>query len=567
MREAGESIVDPEQRSILSNLARNLGETIFEISDIYPSVRLRPPAPLAVSRPARIFICYKHNVDPDQELAHHLYDFLIAHGHDVFIDDALRTDEAWLEEIDRQIRASDFLVVLLSKESADSEMVEAQVSRAYDYRKRQGKPRTLPVRIAYEGLLPYSIAAFVDPLQYVVWEGEADSERVAREILAAIEGWLPVQEPIQVRPVTGGMIISEDGRAIADDEALHPPLPEFDPRWLEELAAPGGAVKLRDRFYIEREADGRLKREIVGAGTTATIRAARQTGKSSLLVRGMHHARGYGAKVVYLDLQFVDSDHLASLNVFLHYLAERVAYELRLDVAVMEEMWLSSLGPLDKLTRLMEEHVLPKSDRLIVLALDEADRLLTTDSYQDFFALIRSWHNRRAFDDQWNRLNIVMVISTEPYLLIPDVNQSPFNVGLSLYLEDFDEAQVCDLNRRHGSPVTEQDFPQLMELLDGHPYLTRKALYTLVTEHMTWAELMRVAPTDHGPFSDHLRYHHWLLHDKPELREALKRVIRDNRCDDDTASFRLLRAGLVKGSGEACKCRCGLYRKYFEDKL
>nr|MBC8492551.1 AAA-like domain-containing protein [Chloroflexota bacterium] len=179
----------------------------------------------------------------------------------------------------------------------------------------------------------------------------------------------------------------------------------------------------------------------------------------------------------------------------------------------------------------------------------------------------RSWHNSRALNDQWNRLNIVMVISTEPYLLIADVTQSPFNVGLKLYLRDFDEAQVHDLNQRHGSPVHEGDFLQFMKLFNGHPYLTRKALYTLVTERLAWANLASVAATDQGPFSDHLRHHHWLLHNEPDLREALKQIILQNRCTDEMAFFRLLRAGLVKGSGEVCKCRCDLYRTYFEDKL
>ena len=48
-------------------------------------------------------------------------------------------------------------------------------------------------------------------------------------------------------------LLSEDGRPIANEEELHPPLPEFDPRFLE---APGGTVKLRSRFYVERDADG-----------------------------------------------------------------------------------------------------------------------------------------------------------------------------------------------------------------------------------------------------------------------------------------------------------------------
>ncbi len=517
--------------------------------------------------PARLFLCYKQQANVDQQLAHYLHDFLTAQGHDVFIDGSLRAGEDWLERIDRHIQASDFLVVLLSKESADSEMVKAEVRRAYEYRKQRGHPRTLPVRIAYEGPLPYSIDFFLNPLQYVIWRDEADTERVAQDILAAMEGQLPDREPIQLISGPGEVAVSDDGRVITDHETLHPPLPESDPRWLDELEAPGGAVKLHDRFYVERDADASLRHEVVKAGTTTTIRAARQTGKSSLLARGVHHARQNGARVVRLDMQRVDQDHLETPDAFLRYLAEFVIRKLRLDVAEVERRWRGALGPQDKLTCLIEDYVLPESDGPIVLAMDEADRLLKTGFHKDFFALVRSWHNSRAFDERWDGLNIVLVISTEPYLLIPDVTQSPFNVGLKLYLEDFDEDQVRDLNRRHGLPVTEGDFPKLATLFGGHPYLTRKALFTLVTKRMTWADLAREAAYDQGPFGEHLRNHLWLLRDEPDLREALREVVRCGSCENDMAFFRLLRAGLVKGSGEVCRCRCELYRRYFEDRL
>jgi hypothetical protein len=526
-----------------------------------------PPQPHPPVQQAHLFISYKHNADPDHKLAAYLHKFLIAQGHTAFIDTKMRTGAHWLKQIDEQIKASDFLVVLLSKESADSEMVQAEVRRAYEYRKLQGRPRTLPVRIAYEGLLPYSIDAFLDPLQYVVWESEGDDERVGNDILAVIEGRFPQQTPIRITFMDEAFTVSEDGRPVADDEALPRPLPEFDPRFLDELEAPGGTVKLRDKFYIERDADAHLKRQIVRSGSITTIRAPRQTGKSSLLVRGVQHARQKGAKVVNLDMQRVDRDHLEAPDVFLRYLAERIVRKLRLDVAEAEKAWGGSLGPQDKLTYLMEDYILAESDGPIVLAMDEVDRLLGTPFHSDFFALVRSWHNSAAYDDQWDKLNIVMIISTEPYLLIADMNQSPFNVGLKLYLKDFHEAQVRELNQRHGSPVKESDFSQFMKLLSGHPYLTRKALYTLLTERLTWKELVRVAPTDRGPFSDHLRRYHWMLRDEPDLRAALKQVVRQDRCSDEMMFFRLLRAGLVKGSGEVCRCRCDLYTRYFKDKL
>ena len=199
--------------------------------------------------------------------------------------------------------------------------------------------------------------------------------------------------------------------------------------------------------------------------------------------------------------------------------------------------------------------------------MDETDSLLQTEFYRDFFGLLRSWHNRRASRPAWETLNLVLVISTEPYLLIDDVNQSPFNVGLQLYLEDFDETQVRGLNQRHRSPVLESDVPQLMALLNGHPYLTRKALYTLVAEGLTWAELIRIAADDDGPFNDHLRRHQWLLRNKSELRAALSEIIHHNRCSDEIAFYRLMRAGLAQREDDVYTCDCELYSLYFVDKL
>ncbi len=542
-----------------SHVDEDLAAIAEEVADIIKK---------ANSKRAHLFICYKRSIERDRKLAKYLDEFLATQGHDVFIDSNLTTGEAWLEEIDRQIKISDFLVVLLSRESIDSEMVQAEVRRAYEYRKLQGRPHTLPVRVAYDGLLPYSIDAFLAPLQHAVWHSDLDNEQLGYDILAIIEGRLPEQPSIQAQPVaTDEVIVSEDGHIITTDEPLHSPLPEFDPRFLEELPTPGGAVKLRDKFYIEREADADLRWEIVKLGTTTAIRAPRQTGKSSLLVRGMHYARQKGAKGVRLDLQRIDSEYLETADVFLHYLAEFIVRKLQLNLAKLEDSWRGSLGSQDKLTYLLESYILPEVDATIILALDEVDRLLFTPFHSDFFALVRSWHNNRAFDELWDKLNIVMVISTEPHLLIPDVSQSPFNVGLELYLEDFNAAQVEELNRRYGTPVKEADFPRLMALLSGHPYLTRKALYTLVTKRLTWTELTQMAATDEGPFGDHLRHHHWLLRNERNLQEALKQVVHHGRCSDETVLFRLLRAGLVKGRGEVYTCRCGLYRDYFKDKL
>jgi hypothetical protein len=307
---------------------------------------------------------------------------------------------------------------------------------------------------------------------------------------------------------------------------------------------------LGDRFYVERDSDAKLKRAIIKNGETVTIRASRQTGKSSLLARGIHHAHNNMSNIVYIDLQSIEHEAFESADQFLNYFASTITRKLRLDVRVVNKIWQDALGSQE-----------------IFLAMDEADRLLTVPFHSDFFALMRSWHNNRAIDPQWNKLNLAMVIATEPYLLISNPSQSPFNVGVKLNLEDFNREQVQDLNHRHSSPLEEKDLELLIELLSGHPYLTRKALYLLVSEHWTWENLYKHAANDQGPFADHLRRQLWFIQEDPAFQDVLRQVLHYNKCDNDKVLWRLLRAGLVKGIGDLYYCRCGLYEKYFQEHL
>ena len=520
--------------------------------------------------PTCVFICYKQQSQPDETVAMYLQQRLTAHGLKICLDPLLGGGSNTLAEVDQQIQASDFLIVLLSEAAADSELVISEIAQAYEYHQAQGKPDILTVRLAYDGPLPYAVPAFLQPVQYIDWHDDGDNLRVVEEILNVVAGKLLryLTSPWDTDTFKTS-VISEDGRLVSRAEIASPPLPAFDPRFvnLKELAVPGGAVKQQDKLYIERKADIQLRDQLTQWGSTTTIRAPRQTGKTSLLMRGLHQARVQGIKTVFVDFQSFGSEELTSLDLFLHEFALSISDELDLDEDVVEEAWQGSRSPTKKLTRHLEKNVLPLFDQPIVLAMDEADGLLHTDFSLDFFGLLRSWHNRRASRALWEKLNLVLVISTEPYLLIDDIHQSPFNVGLYLGLEDFSEAQVRDLNHRHGLPVTEEQAPELMTLLNGHPFLTRLALYKILAEKISWTALRESAPSDDGPFSDHLRHQYWILHDKPELKEALRDIIQTNCCPDERALFRLLQAGLIKGSGNDYTCRCELYRLYFEDKL
>jgi hypothetical protein len=361
------------------------------------------------------------------------------------------------------------------------------------------------------------------------------------------------------------IVIINDSQPLLLKKRLAKPRPRYNPK--PTLEIPLGAVRPNSPFYIERSADEDLRQQIFGAGTTTTIRAGRQTGKTSLLMRGIQTARQEKRPVVYMDFQIIESQHRQALDSLLRHIAEEVCYQLNLDPKEVDNTWKLSRATPYKFNEFLEASVLSKVPSPLLLAIDEADQLLDSSYKTDFFGLIRSWNALSAYNPIWQNLNVALVISTHPYLLIEDTHLSPFNVAKSIDLKDFDEAQVSDLNRRHGTPLLADDIPALMNLLGGHPYLVRQALYTLIDEKMTWPEIAQVATNEEGPFGKHLQFYKDTLAGNPDLVRALKQVINQGRSSDENATYRLVAAGLVKRVGKTHLCRCGLYEAYFKEKL
>ena len=511
----------------------------------------------ALDTQAQIFISYKRHADPDEALALQLRTALESAGHRVFIDQTLPVGVAWAQAINRQIEASDFLVVLLSAASVQSEMVSAEVAYAHKHHQRTGKAKVLPVRIRYDEALPYQFSHYLESQQSAQWVSDEDSEILIRQLLDAIRQFSDLSSSQRELKTTDVLT------------PLTPTNPRVDPKFLEALYEPGGAMRVRSEFYIARAADDILQRELSKPhGTTIIIQGTRQTGRSSLLMRGIAQMRQQHNRVVYLDLQVVEPHYLETLDGFLHYFATHLVTQLRLDSAEVDKAWRGGFGAPDKMTYLLEDYVLPALDSRMVLALDEVDRLLGTPFQDTFFGLLRFWHNSRALNELWEKLSMVLAISTEPYLLIKDITQSPFNIGQKIRLGDFTLSQVQELNDRYRQPLSIADLGDFMTFLGGHPYLTHRALYTMVKEDVPWSQLKAALVEGQYSFGDHLRRYVWYLRDQPDLRDSLKHILRHSECLDETIFYRLLRSGLIKGSSrQSCTLYCGLYAEYLKDKL
>ena len=87
----------------------------------------------------RFFISYRRSAGDDRALAAFLKSGLEEAGHEVFIDVGMPVGTDWAKEIEQRITWCDHLVVLLSEQSIDSEMVQGEVRMAHQA-KRDGRP-------------------------------------------------------------------------------------------------------------------------------------------------------------------------------------------------------------------------------------------------------------------------------------------------------------------------------------------------------------------------------------------------------------------------------------------
>jgi AAA-like domain/TIR domain/CHAT domain len=505
---------------------------------------------------SRIFISYKRNAEPDETVALQVFQAL-SQQHEVFIDQAMLVGTPWAQRIEAELRQADFLIVFLSERAVHSEMVEAEIATAYRLAKEQGRhPLILPVRLDYREPFQYPLSVYLNGINWALWSGNEDTPKLIEELKRAIAG--------------GTLSIStEQSKAdllqISPQAALPRPSPSAQPVVLE---MPEGTMDSESRFYIERPQDATAIATIARQGVTLTIKGPRQMGKSSLLIRVIDAAMKVGKQVAFLDFQLFDQEALTNADIFYRQFCTVLTEQMGIPNRT-EEFWQQGAGNNQRCNRYMESYLLKEVGGSLVLAMDEVDRMFDAEFRSDFFGMLRSWHNNRALPTKriWKQFDLALVTATEPYHLIANLNQSPFNVGEVLLLDDFTSEQIADLNHRHGLPLTRLQANQLMALLHGHPYLVRRSLYLVASQQISVEELFAQAISDRGPFGDHLRYHLFRIYEKKDLVQGFLQAIRNNTCPDERIARLLSAAGLVRREGQTIVPRCQLYADYFREHL
>ena len=333
---------------------------------------------------------------------------------------------------------------------------------------------------------------------------------------------------------------------------------------------PSGPLPPGSPLYIGRPPNEDLAyAEIQRPGGFLRIKAPQKMGKTSLVFRLIHKAHQQRYQTVHLDLQTIDQDVFSSIDTLLRWFCAQTSRALNLPPK-LDEYWDASMGHKVSSELYYQEYLLENRNTPVVLIIGAAERLIEHPKVaEDFFPLLRSWHEKARWNFLWRNLRIVIAHSTEIYVPLK-INQSPFNIGQAIKLPKFTIDQVTDLATRYGVVKDNGALGQiLLDLVDGHPYLVNIFLYHLTNQPAALTRLITTASTPSGIYGTHLRSYLALLREEQSLAAAFKHVISSEEGMelDAVSMYRLESLGLIKVKGYQAVPSCEVYRAYFQQQL
>jgi hypothetical protein len=350
-------------------------------------------------------------------------------------------------------------------------------------------------------------------------------------------------------------------------------------RWQKKAIKPQGTDESEgplawdSLYYVERSPVESKAYEIVTKpGALIRIKAPRQMGKTSLMMRMLDHAKKQGHPTVYLSLDQVDHAALANLEEFLRWFCTRITKKLNWPADKVTHHWSKLQSGMSNCSDYFENVLLAEMSHPLVLALDKVDWIFEHENIAtDFFKLVRSWHEQSKHQEVWQKMVLVLV-HTENVPLSFYYSSPFYNVGTSIELPVFNATQVQDLVQRYKLNWKMPEIEPLMAMLGGHPHLVHLALYEIAHKRITLAQVLENAPTEKGIFGSHLQR---LLMDlqtdkEVDLVTTMRQVVSTNVPIeiDSRASLKLCSRGLInKAPNNTVEPLCGLYLQYFQNRL
>ncbi len=320
-------------------------------------------------------------------------------------------------------------------------------------------------------------------------------------------------------------------------------------------------------LYVERPEDREVASSVRSGNYVALI-GARQTGKTSLLLKLRRKLLRDGHLAIYCDLSPArDRKPEAWYSYFQSVLRGQLDQEAaRISVPHIRD----HIGFREALRQISGQ--LPPSRRVVVL-LDEVSGLPVEVS-DLFFSTVRTMFNEREPFPAFRRYVFVMAGAFIPDRLVQDRTISPFNIAKRIYTTDADNKRLNGLIRnleKAGCSTSEEIVDRVYDWTGGHLYLTQRLCADLAKHCGADISLDEVDAVAQAMISDrNVQHVCGELSETTELNQILQwvlqgdRTLRFNRASAIIAELALI--GVIKANPDgSCGIRNAIYRKALGD--
>ena len=350
----------------------------------------------------------------------------------------------------------------------------------------------------------------------------------------------------------------------------------------------GGSVPLNAPSYIKREADD-IFYNYLKNGQYCYVLNSRQMGKSSLWVQTQKRLKEDNIDCATIDLSGIGKN--ISEDIWYRVLFEQLVKRFNLSIRGKEQTWWDERAyksAINRLDEFVEDILLKEVSQPIVICFDEIDSVLSLKfSTDDFFAWLRSCHEKRPYNRDYQRLTFCMLGVAAVSNFIRDNNRSPFNIGQDIRLSGFTIKDARKLAEGLQDKVIapQRVLEEVIEWTGGQPFLTQKICNLISTSRPEFGKESPANPINVGDFIQSQVISNWVSQDSPEHlktvqnrllnkrvtgRRMLKlylEILRNGEITDDGSpdQIELRLTGLVVQDRQKLKVYNKIYRNVFNE--
>jgi hypothetical protein len=342
-------------------------------------------------------------------------------------------------------------------------------------------------------------------------------------------------------------------------------LPQAPPAISDIIQVPGAIFD--SNWYVPHRSEETVLNYLRQAGAPAILYGPGVCGKTWLLQNILHNLPQQPAlrssRVVSVNMHTLGREAFETFDSLLKALGTEIESAAGGTGRWVEEVWKRPSSSAKKLTFLLEKRILPSAEAPLILAVDKVETIIGQPYQGDFISLL----GNLVQSADCRLLRLLLCLSTTPTSLSPSQWTVLFPDVPLIQMQDFDADQLVLLARKHTLDWSRVEIDLLMQLVGGHPYLTRLPMYASAVDRKPLEALLKM-PLHEGVFARHLRERHYWINERPNLKEAVCQVLNNPHAHiTDEADYLLRRAGLLQKADHRYNMSYPLYDRYFKQSL